>query len=111
MENLREIDEYPGYAGAHALAQSTHTLLLIFVGVSLPLLSALLCSPSILLPSCCFHVFPFSVVTNPVPQGKNIPHSKGRKAPLQSPAQTCKHNHAKHTYTNRQTDETGTLPV
>ena len=86
MKNLREIDEYPGYAGAHALAQSTHTVLLIFVGVSLPLLSPPLCSallgsPSILLPSCCFHVFPFSAVTNPVPQGKNIPHSKGREAP------------------------------
>lgn len=32
VENLREIDEYPWYAGTHALTQSTHTFLLIFVG-------------------------------------------------------------------------------
>lgn len=71
-------------------------------GVSLPLpFSHFLSSP--LLTSCCFYVFPFSVVTNPVPQGKHIPHSKGKKAPEQTHAEhTRKHNHAKHTYANRQ---------
>lgn len=37
VENLREIDEYPWHAGTHALTQSTHTFLFIFVGVSLSL--------------------------------------------------------------------------
>lgn len=38
MENLSEIDEYPWHAGTHALRQTAHTFLLIFVGVSSPFL-------------------------------------------------------------------------
>lgn len=66
VENLREIDEYPW----HALTQTAHTFLLFFVGVFLS-------SPLL----CLFHVFPFSTVTNSVQQGKDIPYSKGKKAP------------------------------
>lgn len=88
-------------AHTHSHTQSTNIFLLIVVGF--PFIS----SPplSIHLPSCCFHVFPFTVETNPVLQGKNIPHSKGKKAPP-TPGVACskmlKHKHAKHTCTIRQ---------
>lgn len=97
----------------HAMQAHTHsTNIFLLIVVGFPFIS----SPplSIHLHSCCFHVFPFTVETNPVLQGKNIPHSKGKKAPPPHPrgglsknaeTQTCQ------TYMHNQTEETGTLPM
>ena len=111
VENLREIDEYPWHAGIHTLTTSTHMFLFIFLGFPLPsyhlcfsalLSSPLLFSPFPLFPCCCLHFFPFSVVTNPVPQGKNIPHSKGKKALTHD---SCRHaqTQSHQTYIHKQT--------
>lgn len=83
MENLREIDEYPWHAGSHALTHNPPTYFFsslwgfpLLSPPSTRLSSALLLFSTPLTASVPSHP---GVVTNPVPHGKNIPHSTGKE--------------------------------